>query len=239
MEFGVPRRREVSQNKEKYENIAVITALPFKGKGTGRILSLNKKAVEFLGLNFDAKDAAGIDIEAQVSFSFDKMHNTVSIANTTGLKNVAEVKVAKTSKSLSDKKYFEAIKENFGVGLEDELELKLVYKDQDFNGFKTFQLDKLEATDVLAATVEEAVAETEVEVAPEAVVEAPEVTPELTLDDINVVATPVEEAPLEYIQEEAEKRDVFESIAESTEEVVSVESSNEEDQDNPFLNLGE
>jgi len=216
MEFGVPRRREVSQNKEKYENIAVITASPFKGKGTGRILSLNKMAVEVLGLNFENKDAVGKDIEAQVSFSFDKMHGTVSIANTTGLINVSEVRVAKTSRSLSDKKYFDAIKENFGVKPEDEVEFKLIDNEQDFNGFKTFKLEKLLATDVLEATVTEAAAETQAE---------------------DVLAVKEDEAPLEYVKEQAVERDAFEAIADSTEELNEEVENNEIDQDNPFLKL--
>jgi hypothetical protein len=228
MIFGAPRRREVSIKKEKYENIAVITVSEFKGKGTGRLITLNKKAIEDLGLDFEK--------EPQVSFSFDKMAGTVSIANTTGLKNVSEVKVAKTSKSVSDKKYFEAIKENFNVAIESQVELKLIDNDQDFNGFKTFRLEKLESTDVLASVVAEAVAET-----------AQVVTEDLTVVDAETIyeVTPEtlpewpEEAPIEHIQEQSAERDVFETVAEETiaEELPVAETEETIDADNPFLNL--
>lgn len=235
MEFGVPRRREVSASKEKYENIAVITVSEFKGKGTGRTITLNKKAIEGLGLDFDK--------EPQVSFSFDGMKQTVSVANTTGLKNVSEVKVAKTSKSVSDKAYFEAIKANFGVKIEDSVELKLIDNNEDFNGFKTFKLEKLESTDVLNATVAEAVSET--------VVNSVDAVNNIDVNetDINETNTEIEEpfapetklpeileeAPIEYIQEQAEERDVFEQVSESAQETEAVTA--EADNDNPFLNL--
>jgi len=234
MEFGVPRRREVSSNKEKYANIAVITVSAFRGKGTARLLTLNKKAIEDLGLDLDQ--------DAQVSFSFDKMHNSVSVANTTGLKNVSEVRVAKTSKSLSDKKYFEAIKENFNVNIEDEVELKLVDNNADFNGFKTFKLEKLLAGDVMTDTVNEAIAET-------IVVGAQEVSPVVDLDLEEVQTSTIEpvqeedplsglaeleEAPIEYVQEQAEERDVFEAVLAEEQSAGTEEAI---DSDNPFLSL--
>jgi hypothetical protein len=236
MIFGAPRRRELVIKKEKYENIAVITVSEFKGKGTGRTITLNKKAIESLGLDFDK--------EPQVSFSFDGMKQTVSVANTTGLKNVSEVKVAKTSKSVSDKAYYEAIKANFGVKIEDSVELKLIDNNEDFNGFKTFKLEKLEATDVVESTVAEAVAETEVQTTP--LEDLPTIDAEEAQDptagleaiqeeDPLAGLAELEEAPIEHIQELAEERDVFEQVSESAQETEAVTA--EVDSDNPFLNL--
>jgi hypothetical protein len=157
MEFGVPKRRELSAKKEKYENIAVITISEFKGKGTGRTITLNEKAIVDLGIDFEK--------EVRISFSFDVINPKVVIANTTGLENVAGVKLAKTSKSSSDKAYFDAIKAHFGVKLEDAVELSLT-KDGEFNGFPTMKLALLTATDKMENVIEEAVAEATPKVAP-------------------------------------------------------------------------
>lgn len=252
MEFGVPKRREFTASKEKYENISVITVSEFKGKGTGRTLTFNKKAVESLGLDFEK--------EAQVSFSFDKMSGTVIVANTTGLKNVSEVKVAKTSKSISDKAYFEAIKENFKVDIAASVELKMI-QDGEFNGFPTFKLEKLESTDVMNGIVQEAAQETEVEdiavvdptnvatQVPEEAISAPE---SISLEDqINESL----EAPIEHVIEQAQEREEFETMA-ATEEQDSKEEENkmffedpqaeavespvaETEVENPFLTMGD
>lgn len=172
MEFGVPKRREFSAKKEKYENIAVITISEFKGKGTGRTITLNEKAIVDLGIDFEK--------EVRISFSFDVINPKVVIANTTGLENVAGVKLAKTSKSSSDKAYFDAIKAHFGVKLEDAVELTLT-ADGEFNGFPTMKLAMFTATDKMESVVDDAVAE----VAP-------------AVETINVVAEVFETpAPLE------------------------------------------
>lgn len=240
MEFGVPKRRIESVNKEKYENIAVITVGAYKGKGTGRTITLNKKAIEGLGLNFEDENNF-----AQVSFSFDKMRNAVSIANTTGLKNVAEVRVAKTSKSVSDKPYFEAIKENFGAKPEDVLELKLTDNNQDFNGFKTFGLSILESTGVTKSVVDEAAAETaSIETVAETVSPSLEETvsqPDDFEEQPETTQEGTEEAPLEYIQEQAAEQEAFEQQNPNAgfEQAVEETQSNDSDEqiDNPFASL--
>lgn len=173
MEFGVPRRREAGVNKEKYEGIAVLTASEFKGKGTGRTLSLNAKAIEGLGIDF-SKDA-------MISFSFNGIEKSVVIANTSGLEGVSGVRIAKTSKSVSDKPYFEAIKANFEIKVEDAVEFLLTKTENEFNGNPTFFLSVITSVDKMNETVKEAVAETEIdanEVPLEAIIEQAEIRDE-------------------------------------------------------------
>jgi hypothetical protein len=153
MEFGVPKRREFTENKEKYPTLAVLTVNKLGGKKSARMITFNSLAIEKLGLDLDSN-------VAQVSFAFDKLDDSVAVANTSGLENQAEVRVAKTSKSVSDKSYFEALKKQFNVPVEDELELQLVENGKEYNGFPVFNLVKLEATDATQAVVDEAVAET-------------------------------------------------------------------------------
>lgn len=207
MEFGVPRRREASSNNEKYENLAVITISEFKGKGTGRTITLNKKAIEGLGIDFEK--------EARISFSFNSLDESVVIANTTGLEGVAGVKLAKTSKSSSDKAYFEAIKKNFNVKLEDEVEF-LMTAGEEFNGNKTFKLSILAATTVMESTVEEASEETapnasNVAKTTEEVVDFPETLEEVAVEE-PVIDNPFSqespvEVPQEVIEAEAAKQE--------------------------------
>ena len=194
MEFGVPRRRESGSSNEKFENVAVLTASEFKGKGTGRTLSLNKKAIEGLGIDFEAKDGA------LISFSFNKIEGTVSIANTTGLEGMSGVRLAKTSKSVSDKAYFEAIKANFGIKVEDSAEFLLTKTENEFNGNPVFTLSAITAVDVLSETVNEAVAE--IEVTPTPAIEAPQAEAEAV-----EIIEDVEEAPIEYIAEQIQEQE--------------------------------
>lgn len=183
MNFGAPRRREVSSNKEKYETLAVLTVSAYKGKGTARALTLNAKAIEDLGIDFDVLAEDGVaKKDVHISFSFDTMKETVTIANTSGLEGVSGVRLAKTSKMASDKAYFDAIKKHFGINAEDEVEILLTKNEFGFNGHPTMNLSLLTATEKLDTVVEDAVAET----APVAELEviAEEVSEEvLTMDE--------------------------------------------------------
>lgn len=166
MEFGAPKRREANANKEKYENIAVLTISEYKGKGTARSLSLNNNAIEVLGFDFDALAADGVTkVDSMISFSFDPIKETVTLANTSGLEGVSGVRLAKTSKSASDKAYFDAIKKHFGVLPEQELELKLTLNDFQFNEKPTMNLSLLTANDKMETVVEEAIIPTAAPVA--------------------------------------------------------------------------
>lgn len=167
MEFGAPKRREASSNKDKYDNIAVLTVSAFKGKGTARALILNNNAIAALGINFDAIAADGVNkVDAMISFSFDAIKETITLANTSGLEGVSGVRLAKTSKSAADKSYFDAIKKHYGVAVEDEVEILLTPNDFEFNGNITMNLSLLTATAKLETVVEEAVAVTEPEALP-------------------------------------------------------------------------
>lgn len=194
LNFGVPRRREASSNSEKFENVAVLTASEFKGKGTGRTLTLNKKAIELLGIDFEV-DAA------LISFSFNTIEKTVSVANTTRLEGMSGVKLAKTSKSVSDKPYFEAIKANFGIKVEDAAEFLLTNTGNKFNGHPVLSLSLMTAVDVLKETVNDAVAETTPQLVE--VIEAPqiEIAPVIDTHHFDKAQAP-EEAPIEYIAEQ-------------------------------------
>jgi len=185
MEFGVPKRREAGSSKEKYENVAVLTVSEFKGKGTGRTISLNAKAIEGLGIDFE-------NPEVLISFSFDKLASRVSIANTTGLEGMSGVRLAKTSKSVSDKSYFEAIKSNFNVKVEDSAEFLLTETGGEFNGQKVLSLSLMGAVDIMNETVSEAVAETNPEIA-DVIVAPSGVLIEVVADEI----------PIEHIMEQS------------------------------------
>jgi hypothetical protein len=208
MEFGVPRRREAGSSNEKFENVAVLTVSEFKGKGTGRTLSLNKKAIEVLGIDFEKE-------EVLISFSFNKIENTVSIANTTGLEGMSGVRLAKTSKSVSDKSYFEAIKANFGVKVEDAAEFLLTDTKNEFNGKPVLSLSLMTAVDVLGETVNQAAAVIAVEV------EAPqvEIDPVAEVEATEIIENN-DEAPIEYIAEQIEEQEQ----AVASEEAVSAEA---------------
>jgi len=183
MNFGAPRRRENTVNKEKYPTKPVITISEFKGKGTGRKITLNPSAIEALLINFDK--------EVLISFSFDSIAGTVLIADTSGLENMSGVRLAATSKSLSDKSYFESIKKQFGITIEESCELLMTKGPAEFNGKSTYLLSLITAVDAISETVAEAVSE-------------------ITVD--------TNEAPIEEIVKQAEEREAF--FANEGEEVV-------------------
>jgi hypothetical protein len=207
MNFGAPRRRENTVNTEKYPTTPVVTISEFKGKGTGRKITLNPAAIAALSINFE-KDAL-------ISFSFDVFAGTVLIANTSGLENMSGVRLAATSKSISDKAYFESIKKQFNVKSEDACELLMTKGADQFNGIDTYFLSLITAVDQITSTVTEAIVE--------------------SFGDVN-------EAPIEEIIKQAEEREEFlasgeevldgeevlvEGIEVESEEVVLVEAEAE------------
>jgi hypothetical protein len=144
MLFGVPNRKVVAVEKEQFPNNAIITLLPFKGKGTSRSIGFNKKIAEILGLSFE-----NAEVPAQVSFSFDTINHKIFVANTTGLTGVAEVKVAKTSMTASDKKYFEAIRAHFESPAEETLLLEARPSGEEFNNCPLLEISLYQAKEVV------------------------------------------------------------------------------------------
>ena len=204
MLFGVPNRKVVSVEKEQFPNNAIITLLPFKGKGTSRSICFNKKALEDLGLSFE-----NAEIPAQVSFSFDTINHKVFVANTTSLTGVSEVKVAKTSMSASDKKYFEAIRKHFNSSLEETLILEAKPSGEEFNNCPVLELTvygELESTE--PQPVEENFEKAEA-VAEELEVEAPEYLEQIAShEDIQANDALVAETQEVIVEEEIEE-DLF------------------------------
>jgi hypothetical protein len=205
MMFGAPRRRENTVNNEKNPTIPVVTISEFKGKGTGRKITLNPMAIKALNINFDK--------EVLISFSFDVFAGTVLIANTSGLENMSGVRLAATSKSVSDKSYFDSIKKQFEVNTEDACELLMTKGSESFNGNDTYFLSLITAGDKMASTVGEAVAES----APEPEMESdfePAGFPAPT-ESVNVDTN---EAPIEEIVKQSNERDAFMATGEDVQD---------------------
>lgn len=205
MLFGVPNRKIVAVEKEQFPNNAIITLLPFKGKGTSRSIGFNKKAIEILGLSFE-----NAEVPAQVSFSFDTINHKIFVANTTGLTGVAEVKVAKTSMSASDKKYFEAIRAHFESPAEETLLLEAKFSGEEFNDFPLLELNLYS--------------------------EAIENTTEHVSEEVEAKVEDLSANSLEYLEEVASPEDIQANDDLIAEESLSLENIEEEDPFAGFVN---
>lgn len=135
MEFGVPSKKRVAQ--EKYPETPVITLLPFEGENTSRKMEFNNKAYEILGLNQGDYN--------HVAFSFDKSDFTNNmIVNANEFKIDAALRISKNGK-LSNKSHYEEIKNRYNVDMEKELELVLIQSDQQYSGHPIFKLVTLKS----------------------------------------------------------------------------------------------
>lgn len=110
--FGVPKR-EIIAKKEMFPETAVITMLPWEGKGYNKKFEMNTKAMEMLGIN------GGAD---SVSFAFDK--GDAFIAKVV---NDDSVLVGK-NKAFSNKSYYDYITAIYGLDSSKENYLAIVEK---------------------------------------------------------------------------------------------------------------
>lgn len=110
--FGVPKR-EITAKKEMFPETAVITMLPWEGKGYNKKFEMNTKAVEMLGIN------AGED---SVSFAFDDGDTFIA-----KVVNDDSVLVGK-NKAFSNKSYYDYIIKTYKLDNTKENYLELVEK---------------------------------------------------------------------------------------------------------------
>lgn len=100
--FGVPKQREAKL--DKYPDTAVITimALAGEGKGVGRKIAFNKKALEVMGL------VPGI---SNINFAFDDSDSKVFVAKHDGDDSVRLNK----NYSISNKRLYDAITKTYDL----------------------------------------------------------------------------------------------------------------------------
>ena len=136
LKFGVPKR-EINKKEELFPNNSVIKMVAWEGKGFGKKLEFNFKAVELLKL------IPGI---SNVNFAFDDEEKTAYVGKQDG----EDSKTLAKNKSISDKKIYDYIVKNYN--LDETVDNYLSLTDMiDLAGVKIYKLVSISTTTVETA----------------------------------------------------------------------------------------
>lgn len=124
LKFGIPKKRVSREEVDLFPNRAVMTILPYQGKGTARKFILNKKALETLGLECNGEEYVSIatDETGKVYLA----NTTSALDNTNVIDESDNFRVTKAG-TFSNAKAYKFFIEKFGLDQDLESHLELSY----------------------------------------------------------------------------------------------------------------
>lgn len=146
MIFGLPKKREVKE--DKYKGTPVLILLPRESKKSRTKMITNNDFYETLGFNEDSKN------EFAISYGTD--NTELYIVNAEGYESKENVTVSKKGTAF-DKRHWNEIRTRLGANEDEEIALFLEPTERVFNvnGNNVFALNKYSTTDQEEEEVEE------------------------------------------------------------------------------------